>query len=134
MDKPDSTQTFFCFGNLGITQTNPDRVYIEVTNTLFGGRFTSMLNAELRINSGLTYGAYSYFDLLKTRGLFTAASYTPNATTEKALDLALRGDYLKAMEVNSRAYSKVLDVSRSSRVSPTQKIGVKLSPRAAISF
>jgi shikimate kinase len=30
---------------------------------------------------------------------------------EHALDLALRGEYLKAMEVNSRAYSKVLDVS-----------------------
>jgi shikimate kinase len=30
---------------------------------------------------------------------------------EKALDLALRGDYLKAMEVNSRAYAKILDVS-----------------------
>jgi shikimate kinase len=30
---------------------------------------------------------------------------------EKAFDLALRGEYLKAMELNSRAYSKVLDVS-----------------------
>ena len=30
---------------------------------------------------------------------------------EKALDLALRGDYLRAMELNSKAYSKVLDVS-----------------------
>ncbi len=30
---------------------------------------------------------------------------------EKAFDLAMRGEYLKAMEVNSRAYSKVLDVS-----------------------
>jgi len=30
---------------------------------------------------------------------------------EKAVDLALAGEYLKAMEVNSRAYSKVLDVS-----------------------
>lgn len=30
---------------------------------------------------------------------------------EKALKLALRGEYLKAMEVNSRAYSNVLDVS-----------------------
>ena len=95
VDKPDSTQTFFCFGNLGIAQTNPDSVYIEVINTLFGGRFTSMLNSELRINSGLTYGAFSYFDLLKTRGPFTASSYTPNATTEKALDLAL--DVLKRL-------------------------------------
>jgi shikimate kinase len=30
---------------------------------------------------------------------------------EHALDLAMKGEYLKAMEVNSRAYSKVLDVS-----------------------
>ena len=30
---------------------------------------------------------------------------------QKAFDLALRGEYLKAMEINSRAYSKVLDVS-----------------------
>jgi shikimate kinase len=30
---------------------------------------------------------------------------------EKALDLALRGEYLKALEANSRAYSRVLDVS-----------------------
>jgi shikimate kinase len=30
---------------------------------------------------------------------------------EKAFELALRGEYLKAMELNSRAYSKVLDVS-----------------------
>ncbi len=33
------------------------------------------------------------------------------AEVEKAFDLAMRGEYLKAMEVNSRAYSKVLDVS-----------------------
>jgi len=30
---------------------------------------------------------------------------------EKAFDLAMKGQFLKAMEVNSRAYSKVLDVS-----------------------
>ena len=30
---------------------------------------------------------------------------------EHALDLAMKGEYLKAMEVNSRAYSKVLDIS-----------------------
>ncbi len=30
---------------------------------------------------------------------------------EKAFDLALKGEFLKAMELNSRAYAKVLDVS-----------------------
>src|SRR5581483_7341094 len=57
IDKPDSTQTYYRIGNIGITRTNPDRVYLEVVNTLFGGRFTSMLNSELRIKNGLTYGA-----------------------------------------------------------------------------
>src|SRR5258708_17281697 len=59
IDKPDSTQTFYQIGNLGVSRTNPDRVFIGVVNTLFGGRFTSMLNTELRIKTGLTYGALS---------------------------------------------------------------------------
>ncbi|MGH9670514.1 MAG: M16 family metallopeptidase [Terriglobales bacterium] len=89
VDKPDSTQTFFQIGNLGITRNNPDRVYIEVVNTLFGGRFTSMLNTELRINSGLTYGARSSFDRRRVPGPFAIFSFTKNKTTEQALDMAL---------------------------------------------
>jgi predicted Zn-dependent peptidase len=95
VNKPDSTQTFFRIGNLGISQTDPDRVYLEVINTLFGGRFTSMINSELRIKSGLTYGANSAFDQRRLAGPFVIASYTPNKTTEKALDLAL--DVLKRL-------------------------------------
>ena len=56
VDKPDSTQTFFIIGNTGINRMDPDRVYINVVNTLLGGRFTSMLNTELRIKTGLSYG------------------------------------------------------------------------------
>lgn len=89
VDKPDSTQTFYQIGNLGITRNNPDRVQIEVVNTLFGGRFTSLLNSELRINSGLTYGARSSFDRRRVPGPFTIASFTKNKTTEQALDLTL---------------------------------------------
>ena len=40
----------------------PDRTGIELINLLFGGRFTSMLNEALRVNSGLTYGARSAFE------------------------------------------------------------------------
>src|SRR5439155_3815111 len=61
VDKPDATQSFFVLGNLGISRTNPDRVPIQVVNTVFGGRFTSILNDELRVSSGLTYGARSQF-------------------------------------------------------------------------
>jgi zinc protease len=89
IDKPDSTQTYFELGNAGISATNPDRVAIEVVNTIFGERFTSMLNTALRIKSGLTYGAGAWFDERKSEGPFFITSFTPNATTEKALDLAL---------------------------------------------
>ena len=89
VDKPDSTQTFYQIGNIGVPRTNADRVMIEVVNTLFGGRFTSMLNTELRIKTGLTYGARSSFDMRKTRGPFTISTYTRNEKTVEAIDLTL---------------------------------------------
>jgi predicted Zn-dependent peptidase len=89
VDKPDATQTFYMIGNLGIARTNTDRVYINVVNTLFGGRFTSMLNSELRIQTGLTYGARSRFDERKARGPFYISTYTRNEKTEEAIDRTL---------------------------------------------
>ncbi len=63
---------------------------IGVVNTLFGGRFTSRLNTALRVESGLTYGARSRFDLYQRSGPFLISSYTRNDTTEEAIDMALR--------------------------------------------
>ncbi|HKS41927.1 MAG TPA: pitrilysin family protein [Blastocatellia bacterium] len=95
VDKPDSTQTFYQIGNLGITRTSPDRVFVQVINTLFGGRFTSMLNTALRIQSGLTYGARSSFVQRKARGPFAISTFTPNGKTEQAIDMTL--DILKRL-------------------------------------
>ena len=96
VDKPDSTQTSFRIGNVGIARTNPDRVAVEVVNTIFGGRFTSWLSTELRIKNGLTYGAGSAFNQRKARGPFFINSFTPNATTERAIDMAV--DLLKKLQ------------------------------------
>ena len=95
VDKPDSTQTFYQIGNLGLARNNPDRVYVNVINTLFGGRFTSMLNDALRVSSGLTYGAGSSFNDRKMRGPFVISTFTRNETTEKAIDMTL--DVLKRL-------------------------------------
>ncbi len=89
VDKPDSTQTYYMVGNVGVARTNPDRVGIEVVNVLFGGRFTSLINTALRIKNGLTYGARSDFDMRKAAGPFFISTYTKNATTEKAIDMTL---------------------------------------------
>src|SRR5262249_19605867 len=64
-------------------------IYIQVVNTLFGGRFTSMLNSELRIQTGLTYGASSFFQPRKAAGPFTISTYTRNEKTEEAIDRTL---------------------------------------------
>ncbi len=95
VDKPDSTQTYFLIGNTGIARNNADRVGIQVINTVFGGRFTSMLNDALRVNSGLTYGARSVFTQQQVAGPFVISTYTANKTTVQAIDMAL--DLLKKL-------------------------------------
>lgn len=93
IDKPDATQTYFQIAQPGIDAKNPDRTTLEIVNTLFGGRFTSMLNDELRVNSGLTYGAACRVDQNRLPGAIVISTYTKTDTTEKAIDLAL--DVLK---------------------------------------
>ncbi|HMG36224.1 MAG TPA: pitrilysin family protein [Blastocatellia bacterium] len=95
VDKPDATQTYYQIGNVGIARDCPDRVYIGVVNTLFGGRFTSMLNSELRIQTGLTYGASSFFQQRKAPGPFVISTYTRNEKTEEAINRTL--DILKRL-------------------------------------
>jgi zinc protease len=98
VNKADATQTYFVIGNVGASATDPDRVAIEVVNTVFGSRFTSMLNEALRVESGLTYGATSFFSLQKEPGPFAMYSFTRNETTGKAIDLAL--EVLKKLHTN----------------------------------
>lgn len=90
INKDDANETTFYIGSTGISRDNPDFVAIDVVNTLFGGRFTSMLNDELRVNTGLTYGARSSFNSYKNGGSFTISTFTNVKTTEAALDKAVQ--------------------------------------------
>jgi zinc protease len=89
INKEDARETTFRIGSLGIKRDNPDFIAIDVINTLFGGRFTSMLNDELRVNSGLTYGANSGFIPLKNSGTFYISTFTATKTTEATIKKAL---------------------------------------------
>lgn len=90
VNKEDARETTFLIGGMGVQRDNPDYVAIQVVNTVFGGRFTSWLNDELRVNSGLTYGANSNFNPLKNSGTFAISTFTANNTTEETIDLALQ--------------------------------------------
>ncbi len=95
IDKPDATQTYFQIAQPGIDYKNPDRTTLEIINTLFGGRFTSMLNDALRVNSGLTYGASSQLEQSRLPGAIVISTYTKTDTTTQAIDMAL--DVLKRL-------------------------------------
>jgi len=89
VDKDDARETTFMIGIEGVAWNNPDLTQIDVINTILGGRFTSWLNTELRINSGLTYGARSGFRHYKYGGTFYAYSFTAKENTVEAIDLTL---------------------------------------------
>jgi predicted Zn-dependent peptidase len=95
IDKADATQTYFQIAQPGIDYKNPDRTTLEIINTLFGGRFTSMLNDALRVNSGLTYGASSQLEQTRLPGAIVISTYTKTDTTTQAIDMAL--DVLKRL-------------------------------------
>ncbi len=89
VDKPDATQTYFRFGNVGVAKGNEDTAVLSLVNTVFGGRFTSWLMYEMRTKNGLTYSARSRFVERSVPGAFYISSFTRTADTEKAIDMAL---------------------------------------------
>ena len=101
VNKDDSRETTFLIGGYGVPWNNKDITQIDVINTIFGGRFTSWLNDELRVNAGLTYGARSRFNTYKNAGTFYISTFTATETTVEAIDLAL--------EVLDRLHTKDID-------------------------
>ena len=89
VDKPGATQTYFALANVGSKRGDPAEAAQDLVQTAFGGRFTSMLNTELRVKSGLTYGARSAIDRSRMPGAATISSFTKTESTKAAIDLAI---------------------------------------------
>ncbi|MCX7562897.1 pitrilysin family protein [Xanthomonadaceae bacterium XH05] len=89
VDKPGATQTYFWIGTVGAAVDDPALEAQDLVQTLFGGRFTSMLNTELRVKSGLTYGARAQLERLSLPGSASYNSFTRTESTVQAIDLAL---------------------------------------------
>lgn len=89
IDKPGATQTYFWLASIGVAIDYPQRAELNIANTVFGGRFTSMLNTELRVESGLTYGARSTLTRPSMPGSVAIYSFTKTETTVEAIDMAV---------------------------------------------
>jgi len=96
VDKPDATQAYFSLGSPGYAMGDKITAAAAAMNTLFGGRFTSWLNTELRIKRGLTYGASSSARNWAVGGLTTISSYTKNDKIGEMLDIVF--DLLRKAE------------------------------------
>lgn len=101
VNKDDARETTFLIGTKGVARNNPDYIPLQVVNTIFGGRFTSWLNEELRVKSGLTYGAGSYFDYERNGGAFLISTHTANETTAPTLE--------KIMQVINQLQTQSMD-------------------------
>jgi zinc protease len=102
VDIPGSAQTHFLIGQPGLDRASGDRTIVGLVNTLFGGRFTSMLNDALRVDSGLTYGAVSIVEQERLPGSIFIRTFTKTESTEAAMDLALKQiDKLRTGGVNA---------------------------------
>ncbi|MDZ7268075.1 MAG: insulinase family protein [candidate division KSB1 bacterium] len=89
VDKPDEQQVYFCLGNVGAAYNCPDYAGLDVLETILGGRFTSWLNAALRIQAGLTYSASVFSSRHLLPGALMVASDTAVAAAGRALEICL---------------------------------------------
>jgi zinc protease len=110
VDSPESAQTYFWIANVGVNKQYAEHAALDLVNTLYGGRFTSILNTELRIKSGLSYSARAGFTRTMAAGEFAIRSFTDTENTATALDLSIE---TLARLKNSGVTTEMLDSARS---------------------
>jgi zinc protease len=59
VDRPGSSQTQLLVGHISVPRQHPDFHRLQLLNSIFGGKFTSRINLNLRERHGFTYGANS---------------------------------------------------------------------------
>ena len=87
IDKDDQTQAHIRIGTVGIARNDPAFYRLVVTNTLFGGSFTSRLMTEVRVKRGLTYGIRSNASFLKDPGSIVIGTFTKTRSVVEAVDV-----------------------------------------------
>ena len=89
IDKPDAVQTEIRVGKLTVARKDPDYFNILIGSYVLGGSGVSRLNQKLRIERGLTYGAYATITPRRGPGNFYSVTDTRTEKTTEALSLIL---------------------------------------------
>jgi zinc protease len=87
VDIPGSRQSVIYAGYLALSRNDPDYVKADFVNYRLGGAFTSILNQILREEKGFTYGASSYFQEMKVKAPFVAATSVISKATFESVNI-----------------------------------------------
>ena len=90
IDRPGAAQSNVSVALVGVARSTPDFDALTVMNTLFGGKFSSRLNLNLREKHAYTYGAGSGFAMRHAAGPFTAGGAIVTKATGPAIREILR--------------------------------------------
>jgi zinc protease len=89
IDKPDAVQTEIRVGHTTVPRKDPDYFNVLVASYVLGGTGSGRLSQTLRVERGLTYGAYASIQPRKGPGSFYSTTDTRTEKTAEALNLVL---------------------------------------------
>jgi zinc protease len=87
IDKPDAVQTEIRVGHTTVGRKDPDYFNVLVASYILGGSGSGRLYQALRVERGLTYGAYTSVQPHRGPGLFYSTTNTRTAKTGETLNL-----------------------------------------------
>ncbi|MBI5507177.1 MAG: insulinase family protein [Deltaproteobacteria bacterium] len=90
VDRPGAPQSEIRVGHLGLSRSHPDYFPVMMCNAILGGVFNSRINMNLREEKGITYGAFSSFELWRSRGVFGVGAGIVTKATATAVAEVIR--------------------------------------------
>ncbi len=87
VDLPQTGQAAVAMGLRGIARTDADYFPLLVANNVLGGGYAARLNTEIRIERGLSYGAYSSMQARMAPGPIIASAQTRNDAAVQVYEL-----------------------------------------------
>lgn len=91
IDLPDAGQAAVYVTRAGLPRAHADFTAGEVANAILGGGYSSLLNQEIRVKRGLSYGAQSALKPGRVVGQFSAGCQTKNASAAEVVGV-IRGE------------------------------------------
>ncbi len=85
VDRPGSIQSQIRVGHLGITRRDDGYFVSRVVSSYFGYAFNSRLNQTIRVEKGLTYGAFGGYSARNMAGEFKIGTFTKTESTAQAV-------------------------------------------------